>query len=403
MTHPLEPEAKLQFDGPESFWVLTFSTGLIALSGNIGLDLMAIRLGFLEFLCIYGLTVVKNRVVWSPALVIYSVYLLWLIIGITYGPSVGYGIRVILKYLYPFVIALFASAAVRDFNVWLKSAKWARLVGGICLVFSFVPYISLLIPGVLWYSTARAIHFISLMVLSMGLYYFTDRKRQNLIWAVAFLLPCFIWVFRTSIMGSLVAIMAFYFIRYRLRSLPIILGVLVAGVMAVFFIPSLHEKMFKTSETSIEQFQDGQVTMENVNTNARQAMWEHLEKRFYKGHELVGSGTASVQEYMYTHRIFGGLKVPHSDLVQIKCDNGLIALIMYAVIAALMFMDCFTTYWHTSDPRLRLAAIVAGASIAGTFVTMYSDNVVNYSMATLSMPFGFYGMMLGIKRKLSEE
>jgi hypothetical protein len=34
--------------------------------------------------------------------------------------------------------------------------------------------------------------------------------------------------------------------------------------------------------------------------------------------------------------------------------------------------------------------------MAGVFVTLYSDNVVNYSMATLSMPLGFYGMMLGL-------
>jgi hypothetical protein len=32
----------------------------------------------------------------------------------------------------------------------------------------------------------------------------------------------------------------------------------------------------------------------------------------------------------------------------------------------------------------------------GVFVTLYSENTVNYSMATLSMPFGFYGMMLGL-------
>ena len=34
--------------------------------------------------------------------------------------------------------------------------------------------------------------------------------------------------------------------------------------------------------------------------------------------------------------------------------------------------------------------------LAGVALTMYTDNVVNYSMATLSYPFGFYGMMLGL-------
>ena len=43
-----------------------------------------------------------------------------------------------------------------------------------------------------------------------------------------------------------------------------------------------------------------------------------------------------------------------------------------------------------------MAAMVAGASLMGVFVTMYSDNTLSYSMCTLSFPWGFYGMALGI-------
>ena len=236
------------------------------------------------------------------------------------------------------------------------------------------------------------------MIFSLGLFYYTNEKRKNLIYTVLFILPCFIWVFRTSIMGALVAIMAFYFIKYRVRSLPIIAGVLIAGVLAVFFIPSLHKKMFMDSSISLDQFQSGQVDMTDVNTNARASMWEHLENKFYVGHEMIGSGTGSVQNYMYNNFIFGGLKVPHSDFVQMRCDNGLIGLIFYAIIILLVFMDCFRTFRATKNPGIKLCSLVAGATIIGVFATLYSDNVVNYSMATLSMPFGFYGMMLGLKQ-----
>lgn len=402
----LVPEQQLRYSGPELFWCLTFSTGLLAFSLNVGLDLMALRLLVLEIFCIIGLRIVPDRPIWTPALRLYIAYLVWLLIGCFYGPSWLYGVRVILKFSYPLLICLFASAAVRDPEVFLKSSLLARGVALICLISSFLPFTWYIIPGVFWYATARAINFISIMVLSMGLFYFTSAKRKNLIYSLIFILPCFLWVFRTSIMGSLVAVMAFYFIRYRLRSLPIIAAVLIAGVVAVFTIPSLRNKMFKAEDrdkVSIEQFQEGQVTMDNVNTNAREAMWEHLENRFFEGHELTGSGTGSVQQYMYTHRIFGGLKVPHSDYVQMKCDNGLIALLMYCTIAILIYLHCFTTYWSTDNKILRLSAIVAGASMAGVFVTLYSDNTVNYSMATLSMPFGFYGMMLGLNKRFKEQ
>lgn len=399
---PFDKTVQMRLSGPEMFWCLTFSTGLLAFSAPGALDLMAVRLMVLEVLCVLGLFVTKDKPIWSYPLIIYVIYLIWISIGCFYSPAPFYGCRVILKYLYPLLLCLFASAVVRDKEIFLKSSLWARLVALISIIFAFVPFIGKLIPGVFWYGTARAINYISIMILSLGLFYFTNEKKKNLIYTIIFLLPCFLWVFRTSIMGSLVAIMAFYFIKYRVKSLPIIFGILTLGIVAVFTIPSLRAKMFKEDAKgiSIENFQEGKVGMEQVNTNAREAMWEYLEDRFFNNHEIIGSGTGSVQNYMYNNFIFGGLKVPHSDFIQIKCDNGNIGLILYALCAFTVFMHCFSAYWKNLDnAALQLCAIVAGASMAGVFVTLYSDNTVNYSMATLSMPFGFYGMMLGLNKQ----
>ncbi len=404
MTNPLDPDTRIALNGPETFWVLTFATGLLSLSGDLGLDISALRMAVVEVLCIVGLSIAQRRPVLSFPIVIYIVYLLWLFVGLTYAPSFNFGIRVILKYSYPLLICLFASAAVEDIEVWMKSALWARKVALISVIFAFVPFLGIIFP-VFWYATARAINYISMMIFSLALFYYTDEKRKNLLYAVLFILPCFIWVFRTSIMGSLVAIMAFYFIRYRVRSLPIIFGIIISGILAVFFIPSLHDKMFqKGTNITLEMFQNGEVSMDNVNTNAREAMWETLENNFYEGHELIGAGTGSVQNFMYTHFVFGGLKVPHSDYIQMKCDNGLIGLVLFCAVAIFVFFHCFKVYWaNKDDVKLQLSSLVAGASIIGVFVTLYSDNTVNYSMATLSMPFGFYGMMLGLLRKQKEQ
>lgn len=402
---PFDKTEQYHFSGPEMFWVLTFSTGLLAFSAPFAVDLMAVRLLTIMVLCLIGFNYVENKPIWSLPLRLYVVYLIWLVIGCVYAPSVAYGSRVILKYSYPLIFCLFASAAVDDFAVAFKASVVARVVATISVVFSFVPLIGYIVPGVFWYGTARAIHFISIMTFSIALFFFTDEKRKNFLYAVLFLLPCFLWVFRTSIMGSGVAIMAFAIIRWRLKSLPVIAAVLITGVIAVFTIPSLRSKMFNagTENATIENFQEGGITMDNVNTNAREAMWEFLEDTLYDGHEIIGSGTGSVQQYMYTHRIFGGLKVPHSDFIQMKCDNGLIGLYMYIAISLLIFLHCFRMYWGTDDDRVRLFAITAGASMLGVFATLYSDNSVNYSMATLSMPYGFYGMALALNKRLQEQ
>lgn len=401
---PFDKNGRILLNGPEMFWVLTFSTGLLAFSAPLPIDLMAVRLMVIMIFCFIGFGIVKQKPIWSPALKLYVVYLAWLLIGCVYAPSAAYGIRVVLKYSYPLIFCLFASAAIDNFTVAYKSAITARWVALAAVIISFVPLIDRVIPGVLWYGTARAIHFISMMTFSLALFLFKVQRKRNFWFSVVFLLPCFIWVLRTSIMGSGVAIMALALIRWKARSLPVILGVLVAGVIAVFTIPSLHDKMFdaESQGMTLDDFQAGEVSMDNVHTNAREATWKHLENLLFVNHELGGSGTGAVQEYMYSHYIFGGIKVPHSDFVQIKCDNGLIGLYLYCIMILLIFLHCFKIYWSTSAPRIKLFAITAGASILGVFATCYSDNTVNYSMATLSMPFGFYGMALALNKRLKE-
>lgn len=390
------------YSGLELFWCLTFSTGLLAFSFDVGLDLMALRLLILEIFCIIGLTYSKNKAILSLPLKIYILFLIWIAIGLTYSPSPTYGIRVILKYLYPLLLCMFASAVVRDSEVFFKSSLFARVVGVISIAITFIPYVEgLLFPGVIWYATARVINYISIMIFSLGMFFFTNKKKENLIYTVIFLLPCTLLVFRTSIMGSLVAIMAFFFIKYKLKSLPIIGAIVLMGILSVFTIPALREKMFYDDNVTFEDFQEGKIDENNVNTNFRSVMWEILQDKFYNDHKLTGSGTGAVQSYMYSHKQeFGGLSVPHSDFIQQKCDNGLIGLILYGAVIFFIFADCFRTYWKYDDEALRLCAIVAGASILGVYVTFYSDNTVNYSMATLSMPYGFYGMMLGMRHKI---
>lgn len=201
------------YTGLELFWCLTFSTGLLAFSGNLGLDITAIRLGVLELFCILGLKLSKDTPIWSLPLKIYFVYLIWLVLGCFYGPSWGYGTRVVLKYLYVFLLCLFASSVVNDCEVFIKSSLWARKVATISIFFSFLPFMSILFPGLFWYATAGAINYISMMIFSLGLYYYSNQKKQNLIFVILFLIPCIVWVFRTSIMGSALALMMFFIFK----------------------------------------------------------------------------------------------------------------------------------------------------------------------------------------------
>lgn len=397
----LNQDTLLHYSNTEMLWWLTFSTGIVALSANVGMDLMAIRLLVLEVLCVVGMIMSRDRMVFSFPLKVYVVYMIWIVIGIFYSRYTSYGVRTTLKYLYPLLLCLFASSAVKDAEVFLKSSLWARVLGIISFITYIIPFFeSYIIPGVFWYGTARAINYISLMIFSLGMVFFSNEKKKNLLFTLFFMVPCIYWVLRTSIMGSAIALMAFALIRYTWKSLPIIAIIVALGVMAVFYIPSVREKMFFDDNVTVEDFRQGKINEEDINTNTRSYIWETMEKLFYERHKETGSGTGTTQGYMYAYsKDFGGLNVPHSDFVQQKCDNGDIGLYLYGAMILLVFIDCFRTYWRVPYAPIKLCAIVAGASIVGVYATFYSDNVVNYSMATLSMPFGFYGMMLGMRSK----
>ncbi|MDE7180993.1 MAG: O-antigen ligase family protein [Muribaculaceae bacterium] len=400
---PFNANDRLAVTGPEMYWIIVFSTGLFAFSFDLGLDMSAIRLFVLMCLCGLGLLYTAGRPILSWPLKIYCVYLLWLIVGMVYAPSFGYGLRVFLKYLYPLLFCMFASAVITDFAGAFKAAVTARLVALIVLIISFIPLSHVIFPGTIWYTTAEVIHFIPMMMFSIALVFFTREKWQNALYTLSFFLPCFILTLRTSILGSIAALMSGSFIRWRVKALPVIAGLLIASVAALFALPSLRNKMFYGKNLSISMLTQGKISQDHINTNYRAYLWKTLQDALYKDHELTGSGTGAVQNMMYNNpKKFVGLKVAHSDFVQMMCDNGLIGLVLYGGMTLSIFIHCFRIYWGTHDNRIRIFAFTAGASILGVVATCYSDNTVNYSMATLALPFGFYGMTLALKERLKD-
>lgn len=398
VTHPLNKGHKLLFTGPELFWTLTFSTGLIALSAPGGIDLMAVRLLVLEIFCLIGLFLVKNKPVWSISTLCYVFYILWLLVGLSYSSVPDYGLRVILKYIYPLLIMLVSSAIVRNWEVFLKASNSAKIVAIFSIISSFVPFIGFLISGLFWYNTAKAINYISMCVFSLALYFHIGKRKKDLFFAIVFIIPCILWVFRTSIMGITLALMIFFFFRYKLKALPFMFLALILFVLSIFFIPSVKEKMFYKGGFTVEDLQAGNISKDDIDSNGRFAMWDWSIGHFYEGKELFGSGTGNLQEVFYALRHpFAPVKIIHNDYVQILCDNGLIGIILFGLSFLLLIIHSFFVYNNKRySVAVRICAIVAGSSAAGVLLTMFTDNVINYTMATLSYPCGFYGMMLGL-------
>lgn len=368
------------------------------------LSFLSFHLLIIEIICLIALSKAPYKAYLTWPMKLFVLFLIWVLIGCFYTPMPSYGFRMLLKYIYPLIVALLAMSIVRDIEVFLKAGQWARWVAlGSFLVMEFVFTIALYL-GIFWNRAALATNYTIWVVFSLALLYNNIKRKDNILWAIAFILPPFLWVFRTNIFETFVALAAFFFIKYRFKSLPLIIISGILGLCSMFYIPAVKQKMyFRPDEVTLQDFLTNNVDEDNINTNGRKTMWEDTEEYFYNGHEMTGSGTGRVQTYFYEEaegwRRGGQL---HNDLLVLKCDNGNIGLGLYIISYIAVMFHCMFIYHKSSLSSVRLCSLVAGASLIGMLVTLYSDNTISYSMVTLAIPWTFYGMALGLRDREKE-
>lgn len=391
---PYGSRSTIRLSGKEALIILMFATAYIGLA-----PVLSLRLGFLELLCIVGAIMVSSRVKLSWPMWLFVIFIAWEIIGLTFTPSKSYGIRMILKYIYPFLFAIFAARVVKDGVVMVSSAMWARRIATIAVYLTLIPPLKLIVGQLFWFHAALTTSIITMAIFSFAMVEFSDEKKKNLFWGLFFCLPCFILVYRTDIFGTVIALATFFVLKYRVKGLPIAASIGILGLCSMFYIPTVKNKMFyRPNEVTMMDYVAGNYDENNIRMNGRKQGWENVEKWFYNNHKAVGSGTGRVQYYFYEEAPGwqrGGQL--HNDFLVLKCDNGMIGLILFGLSYFAVTLHCIYLYHKGRNTYTRMAAMVAGASLMGVFVTMYSDNTLSYSMCTLSFPWGFYGMALGIE------
>lgn len=409
MKNPINSQQYLLLEGPEMFFIILMATGTLALSSSggghgsgSGFNLQAIRLMVLEVFCVLVLLVSSRKPVWGIGTVLYLVYILWLVYSMSYSEAGQYGWRYILKYIYPLLIMLAASACVRDEEVFLGVCLWSRRIALLSIIVLMTP-LGRVFGGVFWYITALDIHYATIVCVSLAMFFFYGKDWKDLVIAILFFIPCIVTVHRTGLISIFAAAAIFVFLKFKWISLPYIVGVLAIGVAIVFYVPSFHDKMFwkdTENELTIQDLREGNINEDDIRNNGRKAIWTMLKAEFYEGHELKGSGIGSCQMFLYERT---GVKQTHGDYVQMQCDTGQIGFWLYLAIAIGTFIQCTIICFNKREPSyIKACAMIAAGGIAGCYAGMYSDNVVTYTMATTGYPFAFYGMLLGMRAKLTE-
>lgn len=395
---------KVLLTGREKFLLLTLVTGMFQVGA-----FSALRLMIWLSLMLFAFAIYRKSPHFNRLTLVYIIFLLWLGITMIWSPDLLYGLRVYLKYLYPFVALLFAAAFVHSKEFIFVAMRWMLIAAFIASIFlgGFIVHILGLwyfyMGGVFWPISTLADYLAVMSAVSFVMWWRTGEKKYLFLigW---FMISSLLQEVRTGILSIGIMLMVGSFLRYKLASLPYIIGAVFIGLAMILFVPQVKEKMFYDPEkvVSIEDILSAQEE-NNLNTSARASMWEELLHHFHDDHEWIGSGLGSVQHYMYENFVFGGLQVAHSDYVQMMCDTGNVGLLLYLLFPFILYFYTIKYVHKNPSTPLVTSAILAFLAYAAVLPAMGFDNVVNYSFASHSYPFIFAGIFLAYKRELKRK
>lgn len=396
----LSNKEKVLLTGREKFLLLTLVTGMV----EVG-SFSALRLILWLIIMLAAFVVYRKSPRFNSLIFIYIIFILWLGITMLWSPDILYGIRVYLKYIYPFIALLFAATFVHSKDFIFVAIRWMLTAAFIASVFlgGFMTHILgiwyFYVGGLFWPVSTLA-DYLAIMSAVAYIMWWRTYEKKYLFLIGWFILSSIFQEVRTGILSIGVMLMVGSYLRYRLASLPYIIGAVLLGFSMILFIPQVKEKMFYDPEkvVNIEDIFSAQED-NNLNTSARASMWEHLMDRFHDGQEWIGSGLGSVQHYMYENYVFGGLKVAHSDYVQMMCDSGNVSLLLYLLFPFMLYFYTIKYIHKMPSSPIVASAILAFLAYSSVLLAMGFDNVVNYAFASHSYPFIFVGIFLAYKRQ----
>jgi len=397
--HPFEKAKWISINPDLAFLVFSVLTAMVFL-GPLSLVKYAYWTVFLIYLVFNRLEIKFDGIVGS-----YCLFLLWAVVSAILFSSVPFQATMMLvKYFLPLLYLWLGYTAIKDSDDLLYFLKmvaigmciYALLIGGFSAKFLSPLYAFLNFKsGGLFISYASlADYFSSLIVVPIALFLITNEKKwiYATLWII---LSTVLETVRTGLGGIFLATSLFLLTIYRMKSIPWIIGLCLLAVGIVFTVPSFREKMFMDQDTSISTFSTSDANFQNINSNAREYLWQINLHKFYEPSPITGSGLGESVEWMKNQP---GLKLIHSDYVQILCDLGLVGIILLGFFVFVALYTIITSSWMRGVPDvIKLTGGIALGSCAGTFFSMGFDNVIAYAQQSYVIPFVMIGIFLKVK------
>jgi len=395
INNPFIKKRKYFATGPQIFLIFSVITGFFML-GEWSATRLLIWIGYL----LVGIMITKERIKFAPVLILYALYTLYLFLSLfILSPDKFFGVRVIAKYLFPLCVLIFAAKVANSEFVIYSGIKYVLAIA-VFIQITFFFWVNWV--GILWGRSTLADHLVVMSVISLALFYVTSKKKYLYLTLFFCTFPV-VATIRTGLLGITGCFAIFFLFKYKWKAVPVVVLVVASAVLVVLYVPAVREKMFRDKQMTADEIIENRenLTMKDIDTNGRQAMWNWSLDNFYRKNKVFGTGVGNLQMVFYSGKHpFGTIKIIHNDFVQILCDTGLVGLILYLLASLSLVIHSFIIYNNKrNNEMIRLCAIVAGSSLVGILITSYTDNSVNYSFATYFYPYAFFGMALSLLKK----
>lgn len=380
-------------------------TGPVFLTQPFSMIKYAVYLFTLILLLIFSKTEMPRNII----ITIYWVFWAWLCLSTFRSPYISDAILLLIKYLIPIFSLYLGYIALNNKYDLLCAYKvivlvaviYTFLFGGISeKLFNWL-YISDFCAIFLKYA-GFADYLTSIFVIPFVLAWWSKDSKWYIAAGLLFL-STLLQIVRTGLGGMFIVAVIFYFFRYKLKSLPIIFGLVMSMLVVLVYVPSVSQKFFEKKAGTImitDVIEKNALALDNIQTHSRNHMWQLAEDYCYKGHEIAGTGLGNSTRFLKIMHKAQPYVIPelmHNDYMQLKCDTGLIGLGLFAAFLIISFIYVGMNIWGTNNELLKFTGITALASLAGTAFSMGFDNVVSHSMSSLIMPFIFLGMFFKAK------
>lgn len=348
----------------------------------------------------------RVRMVMEPIMLMYTIFFLWLVFATTYSPVPRDAFMMLVKYALPLCFLWLGYSALgneKDLIIFLKVVNWTACI--YCLFiggqgFELMPHFYKGPIGGQFAKYAPFADFLTaIFVVPIMLYWLTKEKKYIFcaLWMVA---STVLESVRTGMGGMMLVFVFAILLRFKMRAVP---GVLFAGAMFVsiiLFVPSVNEKFFGEDAgtvTATDIVQGDALSMENMDTSGRNATWELILNKFYKGHEWRGSGLGVAKNYLLELWLKKAIAVGliHNDYVQLLAETGIIGvglLVLFYIFIIVKVVQYVVL--QRSGYMVKITGIMALSSMAGIAFCMYFDNVVSNSMQSMIIPYIFLGFFL---------